>query len=837
MSFAPGELVCGDLTVEGEAPAGIGNPLLGPVLTARDPENRESWVVTLGPNLVPTEREEGQLLVAADHLRRIRHATLAPVAGAQTSDAGVSVAFAAPPGAVSLRASAGWLAPEQLFQVGLEIARGLAVLHGHGALHGALSPDTVVVAQGIHVLWQFGLAAHCDPDGFMLRARRVLGSATPPELLQGMAHSPATDIYAWGLTLAEMATGKRGAEAAAPALDGDVPDLEFGLDDLVARALSPDPLDRPTSGDALLDLFEALGATTPEESGPVRVPPLLMTELPSKGGATQFAPGGPAAPPRPAPPRPAPKVIAVPPSGPARVPAQPVPLPTPPPGFNPPGLGPDPSAMGARGLADEDMVSLDDPRDPSASGSMEEVSLEDVEGASASASMEMLSEGVVELDASDSARGSITMMADPAAVVPPPAPAARPSKPPPARPPGAGTARTEFAAGAGAAPTQLATADVGTAPTIGVGSAAPPAAAERSGEEDLDEAIALASSPNDEALTVDASAMPASGTQVPGQSPFAGRPAPRPAAGPDQRVVADYRPPRPAGPHGPTPGRMALALITFSAALVAFPASVVIQARGGLDGLLGPAPLPAGLAAAGSTASDDVEPTAVAASQRAALDARLAEVEAFKAAERRAAQGPDPIESDSGEPTSSGGSESGTGEDAADTPDAPKGPRTCPDDTTALGRSACIERWEFPGRRRLPETAVTMRTAARICEERGRRLCTLREWTRACTAGRGQAFPYGQIYAPDVCNTASIAGFPQELALSGAYERCVSPLGVYDLTGNVGEWVANGLAVGGDTSTPGPEASCQAQGRPPPGHADDRLGFRCCVDLAPEKTR
>jgi hypothetical protein len=137
---------------------------------------------------------------------------------------------------------------------------------------------------------------------------------------------------------------------------------------------------------------------------------------------------------------------------------------------------------------------------------------------------------------------------------------------------------------------------------------------------------------------------------------------------------------------------------------------------------------------------------------------------------------------------------------------------------------------EYPGLRRIPQVSVTLRQAATLCEGRDARLCGFAEWGRACAGTKGRRFPYAGAHKADRCNTASIAGFPQEVAAGGAYADCVTPEGIHDLVGNVGEWVAEGIAVGGDSSTPTADATCKAKGRPPKGFSGPDLGFRCCMD-------
>ncbi|RMH00201.1 MAG: hypothetical protein D6705_01095 [Deltaproteobacteria bacterium] len=168
----------------------------------------------------------------------------------------------------------------------------------------------------------------------------------------------------------------------------------------------------------------------------------------------------------------------------------------------------------------------------------------------------------------------------------------------------------------------------------------------------------------------------------------------------------------------------------------------------------------------------------------------------------------------------------------ADAGPAPTTRSTCPTGTVAVGRTVCIDRAEAPGLGRIPTTGVTHRQAAEACEGRGGRLCRKREWQQACMGPGGWNYPYGPAFADDRCNTASPAGYPQEIGIAGSWSACRTPSGIYDLVGNVGEWVAEGIAVGGDSTTDRRVASCLAEGRPPPGYAGPELGFRCCFDLS-----
>lgn len=194
-------------------------------------------------------------------------------------------------------------------------------------------------------------------------------------------------------------------------------------------------------------------------------------------------------------------------------------------------------------------------------------------------------------------------------------------------------------------------------------------------------------------------------------------------------------------------------------------------------------------------------------------------------------------------------------------PPAPAGP--CPADMVEVG-TFCIDRYEAPNV--AGEKPLLMQSAhdgEAWCQERGKRLCLEREWVRACGGPNGHNFPYGLRYQRSVCNDdkryrvprwAALRSFPSEAAKaevarldqsepSGSREGCVSAEGVFDLTGNVAEWVVR--TEDNPTNHGHVVKGCYWNQcfRPPHGPACDyvnyahqgaersyEMGFRCCRD-------
>lgn len=102
-------------------------------------------------------------------------------------------------------------------------------------------------------------------------------------------------------------------------------------------------------------------------------------------------------------------------------------------------------------------------------------------------------------------------------------------------------------------------------------------------------------------------------------------------------------------------------------------------------------------------------------------------------------------------------------------------------------------RYDRPG---LPVTHVRWQDAARYCEFSGGRLPTEAEWEFAARGKSSRTFPWGNVQHPSICNHGSFASVDLdatdghlELADAGAMADCRTPEGIFDLAGNVAEWV------------------------------------------------
>jgi protein kinase-like protein len=163
----------------------------------------------------------------------------------------------------SLLRRIGRLPVDKALDLARGICGGLAASHEKGVLHRDLKPANVMVdGRGQPRITDFGLAAPPGDTGADSTAGTPAYMA--PEQLAGQPASVRSDVYALGLVLYEMFTGRRRFEASTlrelldlhreagpPSLSG-VRDLEPAVERVVVRCLEEDPAARPPSVRAIL---------------------------------------------------------------------------------------------------------------------------------------------------------------------------------------------------------------------------------------------------------------------------------------------------------------------------------------------------------------------------------------------------------------------------------------------------------------------------------------------------------------------------------------------------------------------------------------------------------
>lgn len=170
---------------------------------------------------------------------------------------------------------------------------------------------------------------------------------------------------------------------------------------------------------------------------------------------------------------------------------------------------------------------------------------------------------------------------------------------------------------------------------------------------------------------------------------------------------------------------------------------------------------------------------------------------------------------------------------------------------------------------RKPQGYISGEQASRVCERSGKRLCEVDEWVLACRGSQLSRYPYGERRRPNVCNDrfkvldhhpvpilfrkhaapgsdAKLMWHPSwmndprlhemkhTVEPGGSRASCTNDYGVYDMVGNLHEWVADpdGTFFGGffmDTFQNGEGCEYRTTAHPY-GYHDYSTGFRCCAD-------
>jgi serine/threonine-protein kinase len=179
----------------------------------------------------------------------------------------------------ALLSELGRLEPSQVVDVALPVLSALDHAHGHGIVHRDIKPENILIAQdGVVKVADFGLA-RAYAESYVSQAEGTVTGTVQylaPEQIQGEPADPRTDLYATGVVMFELLTGRApftGETSLAIAyqhLTADVPrpsslrpDVPAALDQAVVHATAKERSARPASARAFRDEVVRAGVGLP----------------------------------------------------------------------------------------------------------------------------------------------------------------------------------------------------------------------------------------------------------------------------------------------------------------------------------------------------------------------------------------------------------------------------------------------------------------------------------------------------------------------------------------------------------------------------------------------
>ena len=297
ITFQPGDVLSYTYAIE----VFVARGGMGEVYRARHVKlGTDHAIKVIQAELLGNERVVDLFQREASVLRTVRHDSIVGYEGVILDETGrmyLVMEFVEGPSLSAVLRRRGGLGVDDVRRLRDRLATGLAEAHDRGIVHRDLSPDNVILQDGLlerAKIIDFGIAKIDDPEVSTIVGSAFAGKysyASPEQLgLFGGVVGVQSDIYSLGLILAAAATGKAlnmgtsmstvvEARQSVPNLDR----VPAELRDEIAVLLQPDPADRPVSMDAVLDMGQrpsmpggrslAPSSSRPDGSPPLSRPP------------------------------------------------------------------------------------------------------------------------------------------------------------------------------------------------------------------------------------------------------------------------------------------------------------------------------------------------------------------------------------------------------------------------------------------------------------------------------------------------------------------------------------------------------------------------------------
>jgi serine/threonine protein kinase/tetratricopeptide (TPR) repeat protein len=261
----------------------IGHGGMGVVYLAHDERlDREVAVKVLPSGLLSEESVRARFRKEAMALAKLNHPNIATIHDFDTQTGMDFLVTEYIPGTtLSDRLLEGPLEQAEIIRLGIQLCDGLAAAHEHNVIHRDLKPSNLrVTPEGRLKILDFGLARLLRPSGGSdltqsITDTHAFAGTIPymsPEQLRGDPPDPRNDLYAAGVVLYEMASGrkpfpqKQSAELIAailnetPASPSSINDhISTELDEIILKAIDKQPEKRYQKAATVIPDLERLG--------------------------------------------------------------------------------------------------------------------------------------------------------------------------------------------------------------------------------------------------------------------------------------------------------------------------------------------------------------------------------------------------------------------------------------------------------------------------------------------------------------------------------------------------------------------------------------------------
>jgi eukaryotic-like serine/threonine-protein kinase len=270
----------------------IGQGGFGTVYKATDPMGRTVAVKVLLPGWSDHPETLQRFLLEARTAGELFHPRIATILDMDEADGRrfLVMRYVKGPSLEMVLRANGKLSWSESIQFLDEIAQGLDYAHKHGFVHRDLKPSNILLDPEGAVISDFGLVKAAETSG-LSGSDAILGTPAyiAPEVWNGEAVTPATDLYSLACVFYEMLTGERLFQGdSAPQvmkrhiIDGasfpkqwadDVPE---GIESVLKRALSQDIRQRYASASEFVSALKALEIESKDaiiETEPIQTKP------------------------------------------------------------------------------------------------------------------------------------------------------------------------------------------------------------------------------------------------------------------------------------------------------------------------------------------------------------------------------------------------------------------------------------------------------------------------------------------------------------------------------------------------------------------------------------